>query len=244
MNAIRFGRLRAGLTQRELARRAGISQPALARIECGHVVPRLDTAARLLRECGMRLEAIPRAGEGVDRTTIRRMLALSPHQRLALAAREARNLDAAPCNPLRILKTLNRHDVRFVVIEGIAGRLRGSTTVTNDVDICHARDGANFGALALALRELKADADARALKFDDHFTFTTIAGNLDILGTPKGSGGYEALARTATKMDVGGVTVLVASLEDLIQMKRAAGRPKDLVEVEILSAVRDEIEES
>lgn len=94
MNAIRFGRLRAGLTQQELARRTGISQPSLARIESGRVIPRLDTATRLLRECGMRLELIPQGGQGVDRTTIRRMLALSPGERLALAAKEGRNLDA------------------------------------------------------------------------------------------------------------------------------------------------------
>jgi hypothetical protein len=43
-------------------------------------------------------------------------------------------------------------------------------------------------------------------------------------------------------MEVGGVIVSVAALPDLIAMKRAAGRPKDLIEVEILSAVRDEIE--
>ena len=74
------------------------------------------------------------------------------------------------------------------------------------------------------------------------FTFTTVAGNFDVLGTPKGSGGYEALARTATQMDVGGITVVVASLDDLIAMKRAAARPKDLIEVEVLAAVRDERE--
>ncbi len=95
-----------------------------------------------------------------------------------------------------------------------------------------------------ALRELKVIAEARTLELGDHFTFTTIAGNFDCFGRPRGSSGYEPLARTATKLDVGGVTVLVASLEDLIQMKRAAGRPKDLIEVEILSAVRDEIEGS
>lgn len=94
MNSIRFCRLRAGLTQHELSRRAGISQPALARIEAGRVTPRIDTAARIYRECGMRLEPVLRAGLGVDRTTIRRMLALTPRQRLALAAREARNLSA------------------------------------------------------------------------------------------------------------------------------------------------------
>ncbi len=93
MNAIRFCRLRVGLTQQELASRAGISQPALARIETGRVRPRLDTAARLLRECGMRFEVTLRGGQGVDRTTIRRMLALSPRERLALAAKEARNLE-------------------------------------------------------------------------------------------------------------------------------------------------------
>jgi len=156
-------------------------------------------------------------------------------------------------DPLQILQVLDRHKAKFVVIGGIAGRLWGSTIVTNDLDICYARDRENLEALAGALKEMKvklrgADrdlsfiVDARSLKMGDSFMFTTIAGNLDCLGTPAGSGGYEALARTATKMDVGGVTVLVASLEDLIQMKRAAGRPKDLIEVEVLAAVREEIE--
>ena len=155
-------------------------------------------------------------------------------------------------DPLQILSTLDHHHVRFVIIGGIAGRLWGSTTVTNDLDICYARDRANLEALAEALKELKAKlrgvdrdlpfiTDARSLKMGDSFTFTTTAGSLDCLGTPAGSGGYEPLARTAEKMDVGGVDVLVASLEDLIQMKRAAGRPKDLIEVEILSAVREEL---
>jgi len=94
MNDIRFCRRRAGLTQSELARRAGITQAALARIESGRVSPRIGTAARILHECGMRLEPVPEAGRGIDRSTIRRMLALTPRQRLALAAREARNLES------------------------------------------------------------------------------------------------------------------------------------------------------
>jgi len=163
-------------------------------------------------------------------------------------------MSATAFDPLRLLKTLDRHGVRSVIIGGIAGRLWGSTTVTNDLDICYARDRTNLQALATALRDLKVKlrgvdrnlpfiVDARSLELGDSFIFTTIAGNLDCVGTPRGSGGYEALARTATRMDVGGVNVLVASLEDLIQMKRAAGRPKDLIEVEVLCAVRDEMEE-
>lgn len=161
----------------------------------------------------------------------------------------------AAFDPLRILQTLERHGVKFVVIGGIAGRLWGSTSVTNDLDVCYARDATNLKSLAAALADLDAKlrgvdrdlpfaADARTLKAGDHFTFTTSAGNFDILGTPAGSTGYESLARTATRMDVGGVTILVAAIEDLILMKRAAGRPKDLVEIEILAAVREELEKS
>lgn len=161
-------------------------------------------------------------------------------------------MNAGAFDPLRILQTLERHGVRFVIIGGIAGRLWGSTTVTNDLDICYARDTANLAALAAALKELKAKlrgvdrdvpfmADARTLEAGDHFTFTTLAGNFDILGRPKGTSGYDALSRTATEMDVGNVHVGVAAIEDLILMKRAAG-PKDLVEIEILAAVREELE--
>ena len=161
-------------------------------------------------------------------------------------------MSAVAFDPLLIFKTLDRHAVRFVVIGGIAGRLWGSTTVTNDLDICYARDAENLNVLAAALSELKAKlrgadrdlpfvADTRTLKLGENFTFTTTAGSLDVLATPAGSSGYENLFRNATTMDVGGVTVRVAAIEDLILMKRAAGRPKDLIEVEVLSAVRDEL---
>ena len=94
MPSVRYARLRAGLTQQELARRAGISQPALARIETGRVTPRMDTVTRLLSACGMSLEITPTLGRGVDRSTIRHMRALTPRQRLEVAASEARSLAA------------------------------------------------------------------------------------------------------------------------------------------------------
>jgi hypothetical protein len=71
---------------------------------------------------------------------------------------------------------------------------------------------------------------------------TTDVGWLHILGTPAGTSGYDDLARTADVFDLFGQRVLVASVEDLIRMKRAAGRPKDLVAVEELGALRDELD--
>jgi hypothetical protein len=77
----------------------------------------------------------------------------------------------------------------------------------------------------------------------DHFTFLTDSGPLDCLGLPAGSSGYEALERAAAVKNLGGgLEVKVAALEDIMLMKKAAGRPKDLIELEILSKLREEID--
>ncbi len=154
------------------------------------------------------------------------------------------------------LDILVKHRVRFVVIGGIAGNLRGSTTITNDLDICYAPEPENLEMLAGALREVHArlrgapedvpfQLDAKTLEVGDSFTFVTDIGSIDVLGHPSGiPGGYEELERAADDMGIAaGVTVKVASLDDIIRMKRAAGRPKDLIEVEVLGALRDEIDD-
>jgi hypothetical protein len=162
-------------------------------------------------------------------------------------------MSAFAFDPILAISTLARHEVRFVLVGGLAARLQGSTTVTNDIELCDARDPENLERLAAALRELGAGLrgaprsvpfrlDAKALAAGGDFTFETRAGNLDILGTPAGAGGFEELERAADRMKLGGHEVAVASLEDLIEMKRAAGRPKDRVEVEILGALREEKE--
>lgn len=90
---LREARRQAHLTQRALAERIRVPQATVARIESGAVVPRVDTLDRLLAGCGLTLTSVPAPGSGVDRTTIRELLALSPGDRLRLAAREARNLE-------------------------------------------------------------------------------------------------------------------------------------------------------
>lgn len=94
MNArrlLRYSRRSAGLTQRQLAEKAGLSQSTVARIEAGHLQPRWETMARLLHVVGYSLE-ISRAGEGIDRSQIRALLGLTPHQRLETAKRDAKGL--------------------------------------------------------------------------------------------------------------------------------------------------------
>lgn len=157
-------------------------------------------------------------------------------------------------DPLAVLRTLVDHGVRFVLIGGFAAAIRGSPVITGDVDICHARDDENLERLAAALRELGATLrgapsdvpfrpDGEALKAEDHFTFTTSAGPLDCLGTPAGTDGFADLDASATDEDLDGLVVRVASVDDLIRMKRAAGRPQDLIAVEWLAALRDELEQ-
>ena len=159
-----------------------------------------------------------------------------------------------PFDPFAALRALVAGRVRFVIIGGIAGRLWGSPTVTNDLDICYARDPANLKRLAGVLTGLHArlrgvdgdvrfEIDERALALGDQFTMVTDAGNLDVLGTPAGTRGFEELMRTAVRVDLDGLMVHVASLEDLIDMKRATGRLKDRIELEVLGALLDEREE-
>src|SRR5262245_20047100 len=162
-------------------------------------------------------------------------------------------LNGAAFDPLLALRTLIQHGVRFVVIGGIGARLHGAPTVTRDTDICHERSPENLDRLAETLADLDARLrgvdedvpfilDAKTLRAGDHFTFVTSAGDLAIIGTPAGVEGFEELASHATAFEIEGSTVLVASIDDLIRMKRSAGRPKDLIEVEVLGAIRDEIE--
>jgi transcriptional regulator with XRE-family HTH domain len=81
-------RTQARISQRELARRSGVPQAAISRMERGIVSPRTDTLDRLLRSCGRDLSVVERPGAGVDRTLIRERLRLTPAERGRLAVTE------------------------------------------------------------------------------------------------------------------------------------------------------------
>ena len=158
-------------------------------------------------------------------------------------------------DPLEILRVLVENDVRFIVIGGIAAALHGSTTLTADLDILYDRSGDNIERLAHALTALgavrrdlpaglPAPLDARTVRNGTNFLLTTREGDLDCIGeTPSGRFTYAQVAPTAERIRIGAdLDVEVVSLDELIRMKRATGRTKDRIELETLSALRDERE--
>jgi predicted nucleotidyltransferase len=158
-------------------------------------------------------------------------------------------IERPPLHADEILKRLTARGVDFVVIGGIAAVLHGSAQSTHDLDICYATDRGNLVALGDVLVELGARlkgvddpppfvADARTLRGVEVLTMVTDKGELDVLARPAGSPGYEALRRNADRFDLDGFSVLVASIDDLIAMKQAAGRAKDLAAVEELEALK------
>ncbi len=159
-------------------------------------------------------------------------------------------------DPTLALRALNEHEVEYVVIGGLAGELMGAPLATNDIDICYRRTAENMDRLAKALGQLNAKLrvagvdedlpfilDGRTLAAGDSFTFLTDAGDLDVLGTPSGTGGFRDLDAGATAFDLGdGLVVRVVALDDLIRMKEAAGRPKDAAHLHVLTELKRTIE--
>jgi predicted nucleotidyltransferase len=153
-----------------------------------------------------------------------------------------------PLDLRRLLAALEAHRVRFVVVGGIALAVHGSDHVTLDVDLAYSRAPENLSAVAAALAEfhprlrgapedLPFRWDARTLRAGLNFTLTTEAGRVDLLGEVSGVDSFEGLWERALETELFGVRVRIASIGDLIAMKRAAGRAKDqahLLELERL----------
>ena len=90
---IREARRRAGLTQSELAGRAGTTQSAVSRWERGRAEPGLDTLRRLAEVCGLRLE-IDFGPDPAPVASFEQNLSLDPAERLDQLVRTVRFIDA------------------------------------------------------------------------------------------------------------------------------------------------------
>lgn len=147
-----------------------------------------------------------------------------------------------------IVECLDRHRVSYVVIGGVAAMLQGvPIQETLDVDVVPAGGAKNLKALANALKEMEArlrvpgDPDGIEIPLDERtfrdvstLTFVTRFGPFDILFEPSGAPAYKDLERRALVLRRFDLDVAVASIEDLIAMKRATGREKDASHLTIL----------
>jgi predicted nucleotidyltransferase len=167
-------------------------------------------------------------------------------------------VDAPPeqvFDPRRILLSLAEHNVDFVVVGGVAVQAHGHGRSTRDLDVIPRPDLVNLSRLgeslaSLGARLLGADepvdmTDPQLLKRAPLVPLITVYGRLDLLNVALTQGAprtYDDLRARAFEAQIDGRTVAVAGLDDLIRMKRAAGRELDLQDIGALTRDDEELE--
>ena len=151
---------------------------------------------------------------------------------------------------VELLTKLVEHEVRFVVVGGVAAISHGSARVTEDLDVCAPLDHANavkiIHAVAYANPRWRMRPDLPVItpahpQLDGlkNLYLATDLGQLDVLGELTGVGGFPDVERKSEQTTIAGIRCRVLDLDTLIEAKRAAGRPKDRVALRELEVIRD-----
>ncbi|HVS15868.1 MAG TPA: hypothetical protein VMV46_18240 [Thermoanaerobaculia bacterium] len=140
-------------------------------------------------------------------------------------------------DPVELLRILVDHDVRFVVVGGVAGTLAGSPITTRDLDVVYQLAPDNIERLVTVLGKLNARykdpagrtilPDAAKLATVRVNLLSTDRGDLDLLRNIGESLRYEALLSRSVVYDLGTFEIHAIDLETLIEAKEYANRPKD-----------------
>jgi predicted nucleotidyltransferase len=148
----------------------------------------------------------------------------------------------------QLLRRLAEADVKFVLIGGLAVNAWGVVRGTKDVDIVVAPDIENLKRIATVAAEVDGRVQtgesflssqpsiAGQLASGEQVAIDTELGRLDVVQGLDGVPAFEELRARARETEVLGVNVAVCSVEDLKAMKRAAGRTRDLADLEDLDA--------
>jgi hypothetical protein len=155
---------------------------------------------------------------------------------------------ARPPDIRAILGVLIDHGVEFLVVGGVAAQIHGNPRVTFDLDVMPNPAEENMTRLAAALRELEAtarDQEGRPLPLDSshpasltlgNYFLLTKHGRLDLFNGPRPDlKRYRRFEMAAIEVEYGEKIVRVVGLDDLIRMKRGAGREKDLNDIAALT---------
>ncbi|HMJ90329.1 MAG TPA: hypothetical protein VK530_10955 [Candidatus Acidoferrum sp.] len=151
----------------------------------------------------------------------------------------------------KILAALSQSGVQFIVVGGVAGNLHGSARITYDLDVVYARTRENISCVVKVLKPfapylrgappgLPFVFDERTVRNGLNFTLTTDLGDFDLLGEIAGGGSYNDLLPSTISVHEGTLRFRCVTLERLIQLKRAAGRPKDFEAIAELQAILEE----
>jgi hypothetical protein len=153
----------------------------------------------------------------------------------------------AEFDPKPMIAALNEHSVQYVVIGAVAAIAQGYPLNTGDLDVTPARDPGNLERLTNALRDLGArlrvpgddkgdefPIDAGYLGNVDSWSLITKHGELDVLFAPSGTRGYPDLHRNSVTIQIAGGQAEMAALLDIVRMKEASARPKDLAQLPAL----------
>jgi len=147
-----------------------------------------------------------------------------------------------------LLRRLAAADVEFVVVGGLAVNAWGVVRGTKDVDVVVSSEPENVRrvaevAVAAGGRVQQEGAFlgspisiAAALAAGGQVAIETDLGRLDVVQGLDGVPSYDELRPRASEAEILGVTVAVCSVDDLKAMKRAAGRTRDLADLEDLEA--------
>lgn len=153
--------------------------------------------------------------------------------------------DARPLDAQRIFAALGAHGVDYVVVGGIAVQAHGHVRMTNDVDLIPSPTPENLERLAAALNELGARVlnpgseqlrvDGRMLPRATLWQLSTPHGDIDVLHDAPGGVPFAQLRERALVIALGDLLVPIAGRDDLIRMKRTAGRAVDLADIAALT---------
>lgn len=150
-----------------------------------------------------------------------------------------------------LFRALSAHDVEYVTIGGIAIQAHGGQRLTQDLDLAIATSRENLTRLASALEDLDARIlgpegqrsrsvpTAPMLASSDQWHLITLHGPLDLITLPAHLGSFEDMRARAHDVALGDMSVPIAHRDDLMKMKRAAGRPQDLADVRLLESLDD-----
>ncbi len=152
-------------------------------------------------------------------------------------------------DPRGILESFAATGAEFVVVGGIAVQAHSPQRLTLDLDLAVSFSAENRSKIADALARIDArivgpDGEVSAappsaslLAGGDIWFLTSNLGRLDLVAPPAGVGTFDEIRSRAVDVQLGDITVPVASREDLIAMKRASGRPQDLEDVRLLESL-------